>query len=512
MISQAPATRSTLRSKSARVGYPLMMAAGALVAACSSSPMDESTGSTAAAVTASGVLDNADLSLAVSATDLWGSSLPYSNGQIEFVPSACGSAVNLANFISAGTVSLPTAVISTGNFICPTYTASITALSIPSLLGKAPFGGTQACPNNESGTPGSLALTPAGLQATVALTGNLHLMAGTGGYNACPSGDVQITSGTVTLTLAWNASTQQFTATTASNLVYNAANCWGGVCNGIISSNVGDLNAKLSTQLSTALNAALSSPGTAPGIANALYGALAAEWNVMNGVSIGSPDAASVVPGTVAYSAASGGEFTFEVTHNTPPGAPGCAPTSTCSSEFFPASGPTNPAGFQTDETVSVACQTQPTVVQQNVNGTWVTLKNFVASASYPTSVTQDVYVIGGQSAQGGTSSGSAVGSAQAIRACLTTTGGTTCDAPTNVTISDCCVPEVCETGSCGTQSDGCGGTITCGSCGTGEVCVAGMCQDSGPQGACEAGGGTWADGRCIKVPIKCGGKLPACQ
>jgi hypothetical protein len=41
------------------------------------------------------------------------------------------------------------------------------------------------------------------------------------------------------------------------------------------------------------------------------------------------------------------------------------------------------------------------------------------------------------------------------------------------------------------------------------EGCVGGGCQDTGAKGECEAAGGVWANGKCIKVPVPKCGDLP---
>ncbi|HTN92679.1 MAG TPA: calcium-binding EGF-like domain-containing protein [Sorangium sp.] len=57
------------------------------------------------------------------------------------------------------------------------------------------------------------------------------------------------------------------------------------------------------------------------------------------------------------------------------------------------------------------------------------------------------------------------------------------------------CVPTTCaaQGATCGTIPDGCGGTLTCGSCAAGSTCEDGTCQPSGPVCPCEALPG-WLD------------------
>lgn len=54
------------------------------------------------------------------------------------------------------------------------------------------------------------------------------------------------------------------------------------------------------------------------------------------------------------------------------------------------------------------------------------------------------------------------------------------------------CVPYTCVGlgYSCGSFSDGCGGTISCGSCASGYTCTSGACVSSGDEGGNEGGGG----------------------
>lgn len=56
-------------------------------------------------------------------------------------------------------------------------------------------------------------------------------------------------------------------------------------------------------------------------------------------------------------------------------------------------------------------------------------------------------------------------------------------------TLADCCVPQTCaELGAqCGTHDDGCGGTVRCGSCASGEVCSSGACIHDVCAGGCSA-------------------------
>ncbi|AUX44938.1 uncharacterized protein SOCE26_064080 [Sorangium cellulosum] len=74
-----------------------------------------------------------------------------------------------------------------------------------------------------------------------------------------------------------------------------------------------------------------------------------------------------------------------------------------------------------------------------------------------------------------------------------------TCACPAGFTGTNCetaaCVPTTCaaQGATCGTIPDGCGGTLTCGSCAAGSACEDGTCQPSGPVCPCEALPG-WLD------------------
>jgi hypothetical protein len=504
-IQRSLSPRFSLAPRGRKLRQALVLATTALVTACSSSsPTTESTGSASAAITQTeaGVFTAADLTEAVNATNIWGSSFPFSAGALEFIPSACG--IDDIATIPTGIVTLPTTVVSSGISICPQYTASFTSFSVPSFLGTLPFGDTDAgassCASTGPGPAGTLALTTSGLQATLALTGTLHLAAGVnGGYSACPSGDVEITGGTIAITLAWQAATEAFKASVVSNLQYNVANCWGGACNSMLASGVGNLNGQLGTTLASALNTAFANSTTAARVTSALYGALATDWNLKNG-SISDPW--SVVPGTVQYVTTAGGEFTFNVTRTAPPAAPGCVPVATCSSEYIPPGSSAGATGTYSIDTVTVTsntCKNPATSIEQFVNGVWVPLADFSSNPSNPVENT-GIYDIQG-----------AVGSAQSVKACSTDSGGTSCDPPSSVTVANCCVPLTCGADFCGTLADGCGGTLECGTCAAGLHCAANQCSKCAIT-SCPAGE-SLVECACVKVEICiCGGTYPACE
>jgi hypothetical protein len=90
---------------------------------------------------------------------------------------------------------------------------------------------------------------------------------------------------------------------------------------------------------------------------------------------------------------------------------------------------------------------------------------------------------------------------------------------------SKCCTPaKQCAAGSCGTQSDGCGGRITCAGCTNGRICTAGACTcdgtDTDGDGLTDCAelddGNPWTDpaiwnGLIGATYDKCAGGNPAC-
>jgi hypothetical protein len=64
---------------------------------------------------------------------------------------------------------------------------------------------------------------------------------------------------------------------------------------------------------------------------------------------------------------------------------------------------------------------------------------------------------------------------------CLPGYTGTNCDTPV-------CVPTTCaaQGATCGSIADGCGGTLDCGSCGSGSTCQSGTCQPTAPACPCD--------------------------
>jgi hypothetical protein len=195
-----------------------------------------------------------------------------------------------------------------------------------------------------------------------------------------------------------------------------------------------------------------------------------------------------------------------------PPGSPGCySVASTCDAQFIPAANGT-PGHYQTVESVTTTtCVTTPNAMQQLVNGQWVAVPRLNENLSYP-NVTPNKFEVGVQTDQGRTTSGAPVGSVLTVKACNTNAGGTTCDYPTTITVKDCCTPMTCTSTMCGTQSDGCGGTISC-TAGCNNTCVKKNCpagqvwnsdscdceaKCSTPKECCIAGGGDWVGGHCI--------------
>jgi hypothetical protein len=68
------------------------------------------------------------------------------------------------------------------------------------------------------------------------------------------------------------------------------------------------------------------------------------------------------------------------------------------------------------------------------------------------------------------------------------------------------CMPQACWSGECGAADDGCGHTIQCGGCPTGQSCVNHACVTPGggncgtPQQCCTKNGCRWSSGHCICI------------
>ncbi len=77
----------------------------------------------------------------------------------------------------------------------------------------------------------------------------------------------------------------------------------------------------------------------------------------------------------------------------------------------------------------------------------------------------------------------------------------------------DVCVPSTCTAGMCGTMGDGCGGTITCGGCGTGDVCKNNKCASSCvPRLHCRIGQCTVIDDDGCGNVLCCGNAIRCCS
>lgn len=124
---------------------------------------------------------------------------------------------------------------------------------------------------------------------------------------------------------------------------------------------------------------------------------------------------------------------------NAPP-TPHCILTSTCAYEYV-APGYGWSVGTFPVETVSATCQIPPAVMQQAINGAWVTLAPYRAQASDVPNPDPGAYDISTPSSVAGQDppTGGAVGSVEAIRACLyPPSGEVDCDPPTFIAISNC--------------------------------------------------------------------------
>jgi hypothetical protein len=122
---------------------------------------------------------------------------------------------------------------------------------------------------------------------------------------------------------------------------------------------------------------------------------------------------------------------------------PHCIVTSTCNYEEVSA-GYGWAVGTFSVETISVTCQQTPTIVQQAMNGAWVTLEAYHPVASDDPSWDQGIYDTSAPSsiAKADPPTGAPVASVQAIRACFYDTspasGGFDCDPTSFITVSNC--------------------------------------------------------------------------
>ena len=69
--------------------------------------------------------------------------------------------------------------------------------------------------------------------------------------------------------------------------------------------------------------------------------------------------------------------------------------------------------------------------------------------------------------------------------------------------VTAACVPAVCMTGNCGSMGNGCGGTLNCGACPSGQVCTNNTCNLPCTPTTCAAQGKN-----CGSIPDGCGGTL----
>jgi hypothetical protein len=183
------------------------------------------------------------------------------------------------------------------------------------------------------------------------------------------------------------------------------------------------------------------------------------------------------------------------------------------------------------------ACSTTPTFVQDTTGAGG---HSAAAATSSGTTHAAGSSVSAGVGGTGGTSSSAATtgttSSTTATTATTSSTGGSSSSSTSasSAASSSGCTPNVCGAAQCGVLPDGCGGTLQCGSCGSGQVCASNACctpqscaalgkdcdfpsdgcggtVDCGlcPQGdACGAGG---TPNVCAQVTlIQCGSTCPA--
>ena len=74
------------------------------------------------------------------------------------------------------------------------------------------------------------------------------------------------------------------------------------------------------------------------------------------------------------------------------------------------------------------------------------------------------------------------------------------------ITVTDVCAPDTCSGlgYECGSHSDGCGGTISCGTCQTGYTCISGQCIEDAPIPVCGDGTCNGTE-TCSTCPGDCG-------
>jgi hypothetical protein len=79
--------------------------------------------------------------------------------------------------------------------------------------------------------------------------------------------------------------------------------------------------------------------------------------------------------------------------------------------------------------------------------------------------------------------------------------GTSTQSIPIKIIVTGTCKPKTCWAGSCGSQADGCSGTISCGGCPAGQTCMGnGTCASPNH---CPAGTHDCGDGKCVKTPCQ---------
>jgi hypothetical protein len=118
---------------------------------------------------------------------------------------------------------------------------------------------------------------------------------------------------------------------------------------------------------------------------------------------------------------------------------PHCIPTSTCSFEAV-TPGYGWAVGTFSIETITVSCQNPPSVMQQAINGSWVTLEAYRPNASDDSAPDPGIYDTSQPSGKGHADppTGAPVASVQAVRGCIYDNTGANCDVPSFITVTNC--------------------------------------------------------------------------
>jgi hypothetical protein len=257
-------------------------------------------------------------------------------------------------------------------------------------------------------------------------------------------------------------------------------------CGGLVSGYIGDAQNAINSLLLSTLSGQLSSTTVQTSIDSAIIGEEASVLGLQG---------AAMVPGSLVIANSTIGNT---ISFSAAPPTLVCSGTGTCSS-----------SGYTADGFATITCNPLSMVggfdisLERQVNGAWQTEQTTLLETPGFGATLTDSYPTNG--------------SLQTLtyRVCSSDSSGTACGATFTVeSVSSCsCEPMTCaaQGAQCGSASNACGGTQSCGTCAAGETCSSNRCCPTGEVWNTISNTCSTHPGVCPKGEGDCGGFCCRC-